>query len=203
MLMQRRFLDEEVPFFRPTPSSIDLDVCMRLLLRSKYGFIHEPIGWTREHETSVTSTTTLPNQIFVSEPLLFLDRYGRSVMTEAEVRVCCLAQLRHHLRRILLWRVRDRRVDLVKRHLDFLAEYSVRPTMWDYADALTNWAWLAIRGRRDEVGAAKELWPRAWAELEAHMGHQATPGKRVATHQRGIACMGRGRPPQVSSNGTI
>jgi hypothetical protein len=146
---------------------------MRLLLRSKYGFIHEPIGWTREHETSITSTITLPNQTFVSESLFFLARYGPLVMTEGEVRFCRRAHLRHYLRRILLWRLRDRNVHLVNRHLDFLAEYSVRPKMWDYADALVDWAWLAIRGRRDEVGAAKELWPRARAELEAHKGRQA------------------------------
>ena len=112
MLIRRTFLDAETPFYRDTPISFDVDACMRLLLQTRYGFIHEPLGWTRLHEGSVTSTVTLPDQIFTSEWLLWLDRFGPSVMSEDEVQACRRAHLRHYLRRILLWRFKDGKGDI-------------------------------------------------------------------------------------------
>ena len=86
-------------------------------------------------------------------------------MGGAELEVCRAAFLRYYFRRLLLWRFRDGNKPLFDRHVEFLEERGCRPTAFDYLSALGEWAWLALRNRRNEVGVAKSLWPGTWAEL--------------------------------------
>src|SRR5262245_40101517 len=165
-LMRRRILDEEMPLYDERLLSFDVDACLRVMLKWKYGFVHEVIGWSRVHEQSRTSTLSR-HEITISEWLSWIDRYGPIVMRPAELAVCRRAALRHHFRRLLVWRFKERDKPRYHRHAAHLKRQSVQPEIWDYTEALLEWLWLAFRNRRDHVGAAHKLWAPTWAELPA------------------------------------
>jgi glycosyltransferase involved in cell wall biosynthesis len=165
-LMRRRCLDDDKPFYDPTFFCTDTEACLRLMTRYKYGFVHDVIGWTRLHDESRTSLLA-DRQVTLVEGLLWMDRFGPLVMNPAELVVCRRAYLRHHFRRMLLWRFKERNKAKYDRHLEFLQTHSVGPNVRDYAEALIEWCWLAMANRRDQVGAARSLWASTWAELKS------------------------------------
>jgi glycosyltransferase involved in cell wall biosynthesis len=164
-LFRRRLLDEAIPFYAHHEMLTDIDTCLRTLMNWKYGFVHSPLGFTRLHDARLTATVSGPSQDYTSNWLAFIDRYGPSVMSPAELSKCRRAFLRHYFRRLLLWRFRDRNRALFDRHLALLRAQGVSPNMPDYAEALLEWIWLALRNRRRDVGAASSLWTSARAEL--------------------------------------
>jgi len=166
MLIRRRYLDEEPQFYAADQVSFDVDVCLRLLLRCKYGFIHDVIGWTRLHDESMTAILAAPNQTYIAEWLDWINRHGARIMTPLELKHCQRAHLRHYFRRLLLWRFRDRNQALLARHLAILHRHGVEPTLRTYCEALLDWFWLAARRQRHRVGEASSMRARAWAELQ-------------------------------------
>ena len=163
-LIRRRFLDEERPLYVDGLLSMDTDACLRVMLRSKYGFVHQVIGWSRLHETSRTSTLNR-HETSILEWLSWIDRFGPSVMGPAELATCRRAALGHHFRRLLVWRFKERNKARYERHLAALEQKSVLPRARDYAEAMLDWMWLVVRNRRDQVGSAPQLWAPTWAEL--------------------------------------
>jgi glycosyltransferase involved in cell wall biosynthesis len=164
-LFRRKLLDEAIPFYAHHEMLTDIDACLRTLMRWKYGFVHSPLAFTRLHDTRLTATVSGPAQEYTSNWLAFIDRYGPSVMSPADLAKCRRAFLRHYFRRLLLWRFRDRNRTLFDHHLALLRAHGVRPTLPDYVEALLEWTWLALRNRRRDVGAASSLWTSARAEL--------------------------------------
>jgi len=166
MLIRRRYLDEEPQFYAADQLSFDVDVCLKLLPRCKYGFIHDVIGWTRVHEESVTATLAAQkSQTYIAEWLDWIDRHGAGIMTPLELERCRCAHLRHYLRRLLLWRFRDRNQALLEHHLAILGRHGVKPTLNAYLEALLDWLWLAGHRQRHRTGEARDMRARAWAEL--------------------------------------
>jgi GT2 family glycosyltransferase len=181
-LIRRRILDEERPLYDESLLSFDVDACLRVMLKSKYGFVHEVVGWSRVHEASRTSTLSR-HEITISEWLSWIDRYGPIVMRPAELAVCRRAALRHHFRRLLVWRFKERDKARYYRHSAHLKSKSVQPKIWDYSEALLEWLWLALRKRRNDVGAARKLWAPTWAELPA-LSTGTAAGKEARTAPR-------------------
>ena len=102
-LVRRRYLNEDYPFFNPGVVSFDTDECLRILLRCRYGFIHQVKGWTRVHENRVTAKMTDYNQIYILDWLHWIDTFGRELMSDLEFRACRRLHLYHHYRRMLVW----------------------------------------------------------------------------------------------------
>lgn len=164
-LIKTTRLTDRPDFYDKQFLSFDLEVYLRILLDSNYGFVHSPIGWTRLHAHSVSSTVK-NDQIFALEWLSYLERFGARSMNEAELKICRRATLRHHYRRMLLWRYYQGDSAKYDRHLKFLNTLSIKPRFGDYAEALLEWIWLALRRRRDEIGATRSLWSHTMAELK-------------------------------------
>lgn len=164
-LFRRHLLDEANPFYANDEMLMDIDVCLRALIRWKYGFVHSVLGFTREHEGRVTANVNATSQAFTANWLAFIDRYGPSVMPPADFDECRRVFLRHYFRRLLLWRFRDRNKALFESHLALLNARGVRPSLLDYAGALIEWARLVLQNRRHDVGAASGLWSRTRTEL--------------------------------------
>lgn len=162
-LIRRRFLDEEKPFFTQA-LSMDTDACLRLMLRSDYGFVHEVIGWSREHPASLTSQLKTHN-ITIIEWLRWINTLGPKVMSAEELDVCRKVYLRHHFRHLLRTQVLGRDRESVEAHKAFLKENGGEPSFIDLADAMIEWTWLWLNGRRDRVGRAARLWPKIQREL--------------------------------------
>jgi glycosyltransferase involved in cell wall biosynthesis len=164
-LIRRDILDEIEPFYSSDRMLMDVDACLKVAVRRKVGFVYHRLGFTRIHGGRITDRLMQPNRMYEANWLTLIDRYGPVVMEPSELEACRAAYLRYYFRRLLLWRFRDGDKPLYDRHVGFLQERGCRPTPFDYLSALGEWAWLALRNRRNEVGVAKSLWPDAWAEL--------------------------------------
>lgn len=164
-LIRRDILDEIDPFYSSGTMMMDIDACLKVAVRRKVGFVHARLGFTRIHGGRITDQLAQPGRMYEANWLALIDRYGPEVMGATELEVCRAAFLRYYFRRLLLWRFRDGNQSVYDRHLAFLEARGCRPTVLDYVRALAEWAWLALRNRRSEVGVAKSLWPDTWAEL--------------------------------------
>jgi glycosyltransferase involved in cell wall biosynthesis len=164
-LFRRSILRDDVPFHKYDEMLMDIDVCLRAAIDGKYGFVHAPLGFTREHGDRTTSTVRKLVEDFTANWLALINRHGPSVMSAADLATCRHAYLQHYFRRLLLWRFRDRSKKLYDRHLAFLREQGIQPSLLNYIEALLTWAWQVARGNRGDVGAATSLWPRARLEL--------------------------------------
>jgi glycosyltransferase involved in cell wall biosynthesis len=164
VLIRRDYLDQRVPFYNEKYMMSDLDVCLWMLLNSKYGFIHAPISWSRVHEASV-SATVHTDQVTAQEWLDFIDQYAPLTMSEEEHRMCRRSHLRHHFRRLLLWRFKERNRAKYNTHLEFLRGRSAAPALTDYVEALAEWVMLRVQNRRDDIGSTRSLWAKVHSEL--------------------------------------
>lgn len=176
-LFRRSLLEAGVPFHKYDEMLMDIDVCLRAAIDGKYGFVHAPLGFTREHGDRTTSTIRKLTEDFTANWLALINRHGPSVMSAADLATCRRAYLQHYFRRLLLWRFRDRNEPLYQRHVAFLKEQGVQPSPLNYIEALLVWAWQVARGARGDVGAATSLWPRARLEL-SEIGHSSPGGPR-------------------------
>jgi len=164
-LIRRDILDEIDPFYSSGTMMMDIDACLKVAVRRKVGFVYARLGFTRIHGDRISDRLVQPGRMFEANWLALIDRYGPDVMGAMELGVCRAAFLRYYFRRLLLWRFRDGNKPVYDRHVAFLEERGCRPTVLDYLRALGEWAWLALRNRRNEVGVATSLWPATWAEL--------------------------------------
>lgn len=140
--MPEAFYDTE--FHGTRLLSIDMDAAMRVLCKSPYAYVHEPLVITRLHEASVTSTLATPNHLKMWSELQLIDRWGPQVFdSEAEYQKCRKRHLRFYYRYLLLWRAR-RQLTLLEQHLDWLAKASALPTPLDYARAVAEWPFLRL-----------------------------------------------------------
>jgi hypothetical protein len=154
-----------VPFYSDRKMLMDVDACLNACLSADYGFVHSELGFTRIHGERVTDKHMAPNKMHEADWLYLIDRYGPETMTSAEFSRCRKAYLHYYFRRLLLWRYKDRNKAVFDFHLGLLEKCGSRPTAWSYFSAICDWFRFAALNRRDEVGTARSLWPRTWAEL--------------------------------------
>ena len=134
--------------------SIDMDVAMRALAASAYGYVHEPLVVTRLHEDTVTSREVVPNHIKMWSELQLIDRWGPAAFEgHAGYMRCRRRHLRFYYRYLLLWRTL-KRTALLNQHLDRLRAADALPTPIDYLAALAEWPLLKV-GRMWRDAATK------------------------------------------------
>jgi glycosyltransferase involved in cell wall biosynthesis len=141
----RQFYDESL-------GSADTEANMRICLRAKYGFVRAEVGTWRIHANSTTSR--IATRTFVHETcwLTLLDRYGPHVLGFRPYMECRTAYRRHLLRRVL-------KASIVRRSIEAMATCRARlenagdpVSVLDFADALLDWAVLALTRQRHRVG---------------------------------------------------
>ena len=85
VLVRSRLVRGSQPFFTNEFLHADKDACLRLLLDCDFGFIKQVLTYTRRHNESVTSlTNSLDTRR--QENLLLLQKYGRTLLSDAEFR---------------------------------------------------------------------------------------------------------------------
>lgn len=164
-MFRRSVLDEVPALYRHDEMLMDVDACLNTLLRSRYGFVHAPLGFTRVHEGRVTDAVMAPNKMFEANWLGLIERFGPHVMSARELRRCREAYARYYIRRLLVWRFRERNRALVARHRRELRGRDVGATPLRALHALAEWLWLAALNRRSRVSRATSLWAAVWREL--------------------------------------
>jgi hypothetical protein len=71
------------PFFSEQYLHADKEACFRVLQQSNFAFVMQVLTFTRRHNESVTSLTSLLDTRR-QENLLLLDRYGKTVLSHAD-----------------------------------------------------------------------------------------------------------------------
>jgi glycosyltransferase involved in cell wall biosynthesis len=85
ILIRSRLVRRCQPFFTDEFLHSDKEACLRLLLDCDFGFIKQVLTYTRRHNESVTSlTNSLDTRR--QENLLLLQKYGRTLLSDAEFR---------------------------------------------------------------------------------------------------------------------
>ncbi|MEO0882584.1 MAG: glycosyltransferase family A protein [Pseudomonadota bacterium] len=139
LLIRKSIADQRRPLFDDHMlSSFDMDTAYDLLTRSKFGFVHEVLGFTRVHDGSVSSLFHSNNAAWTRDALDLLLKYGEFAFGDAyptELR----RFRRYYIRRIIQWRRRRMAEEHLKIHHEALerANWSMSPTF--LGDAILNW----------------------------------------------------------------
>jgi glycosyltransferase involved in cell wall biosynthesis len=150
-----RCLHNDQPFYDETfDGASDTDANIRVALSGKFGFIHEELATFRWHELGHFWQFSQAN-LNLAEWLIILDRYGPAVLTIDNYRRARAAFRRHYLRRLLMIRYRDRDEATFDKHMAIYRKNNELPGLFDYIDALAEWAYLALTRRRHLVGVAR------------------------------------------------
>lgn len=144
------------PFFDVSIlDSLDCDANVRLVMKGKFGFVHDELATWRRHEDQSTAVSVAPNGTLAFDWLTLVDRYGPLVMTQNEYAKCRKLYRRYFLRRMLLarWKRGDKR--LFHLQMSRLAEINDAPNLADFISALLEWGYFAATGQRHRVGALR------------------------------------------------
>lgn len=117
----------------------DMDAAMGALSRTNFGFVHEPLVFTRLHSNSVTEQRVAPTRMKLLADLQLIDRWGpRAFDSEKEFQACRKRHLRFYYRHLLLWQITQQPA-LAKRHREWLRRASALPSTADYVMAIIEW----------------------------------------------------------------
>jgi glycosyltransferase involved in cell wall biosynthesis len=134
-----RFYIEQ--YYGAPVTSFDMDAVMGALWRSKLGFVHEPLVFTRLHSNSATEKIVSPARMKLFADLQLIDRWGpKAFDSEKGYQMCRKRHLRFYYRHLLLWQA-TRQLPLVKQHREWLRRASALPSTVDYAMAVAEWPW--------------------------------------------------------------
>ncbi|MET0183734.1 MAG: glycosyltransferase family A protein [Caulobacterales bacterium] len=152
-LGRRSLLVDGKDYYDSTICMFDADALLRACLSGKYGFVHEELAFWRMHDQSTTATISERMQLFQTDWLLLLDRYGSYVMGFREY-LDARRRFRHsYLRRLLLQCVRTRDFSLLRWHMRELKSRDDEVSIIDIFAAFADWAGLLVTGRKSRVAA--------------------------------------------------
>ncbi|MCC6189497.1 MAG: glycosyltransferase family 2 protein [Anaerolineales bacterium] len=101
LLLRADLVREREGFYDETVLHTDTEVCLRLLQRHDFGFVHQVLTFTRRHNESLTALTYRLQTVRVMR-LYFLQRYGPAFLTQAEFRQRWAQALEHYYRFLAL-----------------------------------------------------------------------------------------------------
>lgn len=138
-LLRADLFQARQPFFDASLTGADFEAMLAAMIPSRVGLINRELGFTRVHQSSVTSTVMLRQNTHFRDWLAALHRHGPSIFTDREFTALARRFRRHYLRRVLRWRLRHG-PEASRPHLDALARHGVKPEALMLADAMLDWA---------------------------------------------------------------
>ena len=178
MLVRRSMLDDTLPYYGDggrdggIVASFDTEANLRACVRGSFGFAREELVHWRHHPGSATATVSLKMRLFDADWPLLLDRYAPHALGHHEYLECRKSFRRYFLRRLLLMRFKDGDKATFDWQLNLMRSRDDAAGWLDFADALAEWGYLALTGRRELVGRPQPL-PRAPARTAAR--HTSLP----------------------------
>jgi glycosyltransferase involved in cell wall biosynthesis len=140
-------------FFDESILSFDTEAGFYILSEAgmKLGFVHEPLGYTRRHEASVTEREVHAKHTDFFDWNVLLERYAHYVLTPSELHAYTQAFRRHYFGRMLAWRFADRNPLAFDWHMTELQSIDQVPTAADFADAILDYGLrkIGVRSRWD------------------------------------------------------
>lgn len=152
-LLRAALRERRTPWFDTGFLGADFEGVLGMAMHGKVGLINRPLGWTRVHEASVTSTVMSKRNTHFQDWLLALHRYGPGVFAPETFQRLARRYHRYYLRRLLRWRLRDGEAAAAP-HAAALSRHGVRVDAPAFADAVLDWAMIRAGLRQDWRG-----WP--------------------------------------------
>lgn len=152
-LLRAALRERRTPWFDTGVLGADFEGVLGMAMHGKVGLINQPLGWTRVHEASVTSTVMNKRNTHFQDWLLALHRYGPQVFEASAFKHLARRYRRYYVRRLLRWRLRDGEAAAAP-HAAALARHGVRLGAPVIADAVLDWAMTRAGLRPDWRG-----WP--------------------------------------------
>lgn len=130
-LMRRSVLDWRPELFDKDLLAMDVDFVLGIMMRGRFGMVHDRLGWVREHETTLTSTVMRKRNTHYGDFLTLLYRYGPDVFSPAEFRALRSRFESYYLRKMRRWRI-EQGEDAIQHHLESFERVRgpVRPSDW-------------------------------------------------------------------------
>lgn len=152
MMVRKSVADTRSPLFQPPlGGGHDVDAMLDLLTRSKYGFVHKCLGFTRVHDNAVTSTIyNSAARSWTSDAVHFLTMYGPKAFGQ-ESQEHLLRFRRYYIRRILRWRKNSDKQALAPHFA------ALEMAGWSFglpliADAMIDWGLQKVGLRKNWTG---------------------------------------------------
>jgi glycosyltransferase involved in cell wall biosynthesis len=161
-VLWRRDVKREGEEFYPT----DTVECMiatvhRVLSRGgRAGFVHGHIADTRRYVGSGSLLDSFAPTVkaVLWEKLLFIERYGPAALSNREYKFVHRRFRRVFYRRILWWAATGR-MGMAERDYQRVSERGLRPSPWDFIDAVAAWPAYLFAKRFSRPHAAP-IWPK-------------------------------------------
>ncbi len=125
-------------FFDTVHNAADTDAILRTLTNWKFGFCHEKLASTLEHEGTVTSRDVAPKRLYLFDWYLFLTRYAHHAWPAAEAANMRRRYRRHYFRRLLKVRQSELGLEIWDTHMKRLEMINSRPHGVSMLDALVD-----------------------------------------------------------------
>jgi glycosyltransferase involved in cell wall biosynthesis len=135
---RRDMLDRRTPFFEPDMTTNDTDALLDILRHGDWGFVHETLATTREHDDTDTNRLVRPVRLDLCEHLALLERHAAFGLGEEAGARLTRTFRRYYLRRLLRWRIAGE-AQRVERHMRRLRALNVSVGFWHYLDAAADW----------------------------------------------------------------
>jgi glycosyltransferase involved in cell wall biosynthesis len=140
MMMRKSVVDRRQPLYQPPlRGGFDMEAMLHLLTMSKFGFVHENLGFTRVHEQAISTVQFGPaTRSHTRDALRYLIAVGEKAFG-ADYGRQLMRFRRYYVRRILLWRVKGSSNSDLSLHFAALqsAGWKWGPAL--LADAIVDW----------------------------------------------------------------
>jgi glycosyltransferase involved in cell wall biosynthesis len=139
LLWRRDALDDRHPFFPADIIENDTEAALFVLLRSKFGFIDEPLALGRVHASSYAGIHYADTHDDFASWLQILTLIGRQAIPPKRLNPFLFHFRMLHLRRMLEWRFRDRNRSAFDAHAKIMRDLGYSVGVTDFAVAMGEW----------------------------------------------------------------
>lgn len=152
-LIRKRLADQRQPLFAPAlGGGMDLDTLIDLIGRSKFGFVHKNLAFTRIHEDSVTSKeAVLQSRALTRYCLHLLTHYGPAAFGH-QYQEQLKRFRRYYVRRILRWGREVEDATHIESHKQAIEQAGWRFGPVLMADAIVDWVLIRLGFRTAWTG---------------------------------------------------
>lgn len=168
-LIRRDLIDARKPFYPARYLHADLAAFFDMLDGVDFGFVHEPLMFSREHAQSITATVANPKGTEFRDGLLMLQEFGARYFDPEELIGVETKLLRRYYRFLVRSAVLMREPQLFRYHISALRQAERHPTAAALARAtITELGFALLRPRR--------VVEHVRARLGQHVGRESTSG---------------------------
>lgn len=125
LLIRSDLIREREKFYVETHQGTDTGVCIELLKKSDFGFVHQVLTFTRRHVESQSNTACLQNYTWFHAKLYNTLEYGPHFLNEKELKTCLNKDLHGFYSKLASNVFENRSVNEFQRQLQVLNELGI------------------------------------------------------------------------------